>query len=523
MSAPLPPDEAERLRTLARYDVLDTPADAALDRLTALATRLFRVPIALVTLVDRDRQWFKSRQACPVCETDRDRSFCAHAILPQNGEMLVVPDATRDARFADNPEVTGSLGLRFYAGAPLRMDNGAALGAFCIADTHPRDFSDEDRAALLDLAAAAVGLLELHASRRLVQAEAAERRRAEEAAAHAARCLSSALDGIGEPFFCLDHDWRFTYLNRHAARLLQRRADDLIGRCLWDEYPHAANSRFGQAYRRAVESGESVHLEDFSGLLNTWIEVHAYPSEDGLAVSFHDIADRKEAQRQSEDSHKLLRAIIHGTDDAIFIKDREGRYLIINPAGAAMLGPAPEHIVGHTDERFLPGGKRARQPRFGPGGHARQRLAHLRVQRRARRGRTLFHDHQKPVPRRGGQPAGHHRHRARDHRATPRRRGVARGQGGGRTGQPGQERVPFPHEPRAAHAAQRHPGLRPVPRNAAACTRRETESVGHILKAGRHLLGLIDEVLAISRIEAGRMTLSLEPVSALREMWRECI
>ena len=142
MPAPLPPDEEKRLQTLARYDVLDTPPDAALDRLTALAARIFGVPIALVSLVDRDRQWFKSRHGLELCGTHRDQSFCAHAILPHADGPLVVPDATRDPRFADNPLVTGPPGIRFYAGAPLRMANGTALGSFCIIDTrsHAQSF-----------------------------------------------------------------------------------------------------------------------------------------------------------------------------------------------------------------------------------------------------------------------------------------------------------------------------------------------------------------------------------------------
>ena len=135
MPAPLPSNEAERLETLARYGVLDTPPDAALDRLTALAARLFDVPVALVTLIEKDRQWFKSHHGTDLCESPRDVSFCAYAILPAHQEVLVVPDATLDPRFADNPLVTGPLGVRFYAGAPLRTSDGTALGTLCL-DRH---------------------------------------------------------------------------------------------------------------------------------------------------------------------------------------------------------------------------------------------------------------------------------------------------------------------------------------------------------------------------------------------------
>src|SRR6185436_5048506 len=113
MKAAFPADEADRLRALQHYEVLDTPHEAAFDRITTLATRLFQVPIALVTLIDRDRQWFKSCVGLEGHETGRDVAFCAHAILSK--EPLIVHDATHDERFADNPHVLDDPYVRFYA------------------------------------------------------------------------------------------------------------------------------------------------------------------------------------------------------------------------------------------------------------------------------------------------------------------------------------------------------------------------------------------------------------------------
>lgn len=145
--APKPPDEAARLTTLHALALLDTPPEERFDRLTRLARRLFDVPIALVSLVDENRQWFKSRTGLDATETSRDVSFCAHALL--TNDALVIPDALLDERFHDNPLVTGAPGIRFYAGQPLSAPNGARVGTLCLIDTKPRSL-DHDELALLD-------------------------------------------------------------------------------------------------------------------------------------------------------------------------------------------------------------------------------------------------------------------------------------------------------------------------------------------------------------------------------------
>lgn len=130
--------------------ILDTPAEERYDRLTRMAKRLFGVQIALVSLVDSNRQWFKSKQGLEACETSRAISFCGHAILKPGA--FVVPDATADSRFADNPLVSGPPHIRFYAGCPIRDPNGFAIGTLCIIDPEPREFSADDIEALTDLA-----------------------------------------------------------------------------------------------------------------------------------------------------------------------------------------------------------------------------------------------------------------------------------------------------------------------------------------------------------------------------------
>ncbi|MDH3219006.1 MAG: sensor domain-containing diguanylate cyclase [Gammaproteobacteria bacterium] len=145
-----PANEKERLKELRSLDILDTSPEERFDRLTRMAKRVFGVDIALVSLVDENRQWFKSRAGLDACETGRDISFCGHAIL--GSEIFIIEDALQDERFHDNPLVTGPPNIRFYAGAPLRYMNGNKLGTLCIVDSKPRTLDVADLEMLRDLA-----------------------------------------------------------------------------------------------------------------------------------------------------------------------------------------------------------------------------------------------------------------------------------------------------------------------------------------------------------------------------------
>jgi len=147
---PTPSDEQKRLQALRALKILDTPPEERFDRVTRLAKRLFDVPIVLISLVDENRQWFKSRQGLDAEETPREISFCGHAIVDDSA--MVVEDASHDERFFDNPLVTGDPRIRFYAGHPLASVNGSKLGTLCIVDRAPRVLSDEDIKLLKDLA-----------------------------------------------------------------------------------------------------------------------------------------------------------------------------------------------------------------------------------------------------------------------------------------------------------------------------------------------------------------------------------
>jgi GAF domain-containing protein len=155
-----PTDEAERLANLYQYQILDTPAEQAFDDLVALAAQICDAPVALISLVDENRQWFKATLGVDVSETPRDISFCGHAILGE--DVFEVSDAREDVRFWDNPLVAKEPHVRFYAGAPLKSPEGHALGTLCVIDHQARFLTEAETGALEALARLAVRLMNRH-------------------------------------------------------------------------------------------------------------------------------------------------------------------------------------------------------------------------------------------------------------------------------------------------------------------------------------------------------------------------
>ncbi|MBV9867261.1 MAG: SpoIIE family protein phosphatase [Abitibacteriaceae bacterium] len=177
MMAPKPPHEAARLTALREYEILDTDPEIGFDDLTLLAASICEVPISVITMIDAERQWFKSRVGMEATETPLEFSFCAYAILQR--DMLVVEDAYQDATFATHPAVTEENGIRFYAGAPLVTPEGYALGTICVADRVPRQLKPEQYKALEALSRQVLTQLELRRKLRDLRRATIERDRAE--------------------------------------------------------------------------------------------------------------------------------------------------------------------------------------------------------------------------------------------------------------------------------------------------------------------------------------------------------
>ena len=242
--------EAARLHALDDYQVLDSPPEAAFDRLTALAADLFHAPIALVSLVDAERQWFKSRHGLDAVETPRSQAFCAHALPLAPGSTLVVEDATRDPRFMANPLVTGDLGIRFYAGAVLTGSDGHNLGTLCVIDTKVRPAPDpEDLRRLQILAGIVVDELELRRAKR----EAEEKQRLVE--------MTERISGVG--------NWRYQSNRGHLTwsdevyRIhgVTRESFDPAYAGAVNFYIDGDSERVDQSVTEALRTGEGFKLE----------------------------------------------------------------------------------------------------------------------------------------------------------------------------------------------------------------------------------------------------------------------
>jgi diguanylate cyclase (GGDEF)-like protein len=241
-----PENEATRIETLRALNILDSSPEERFDRLTRLAKRLFNVPIALVSLVDENRQWFKSCQGLAASETPRDISFCGHAIL--GDDVFLIPDAAQDNRFFDNPLVTEEPHIRFYAGCPLVVGDGNKLGTLCLIDREPRRLDEEDLALLRDLARMAeqeLAALQLATLDELTMIS--NRRGFEALAQHAISMCIRKDESASLMYFDLDHfkpiNDRFGHAEgdralRDFARLLQQtfRESDVIGRIGGDEF-----------------------------------------------------------------------------------------------------------------------------------------------------------------------------------------------------------------------------------------------------------------------------------------------
>ncbi len=331
-TAPAPPDahEARRLRTLELYDVLDAPPTEALDRVTRLATTLFDVPVALVNVIDRQKQHCVSAQGWALGHTDREVSFCNYTIR-QDG-VMVVEDTREDERFSDHPLVTGAPHIRFYAGAPLTAPNGYRLGTLCLIDDAPRTLSAEEQDLLADLADIVMDELNLrhYASDLDASRELSEQRK-------------RILESITDAFYAVDENWTFTYVNAQAEEFLERPREELLGESLWESFPATVGSRLQDKYETAIEEETTVEFVEYYPPLNRWFEVKAFPFEGGLSVYFDDVTDRVQARESLRRERDLTEAIMGTSVTALLSVDRTGRITFANEPARSILGITDGH------------------------------------------------------------------------------------------------------------------------------------------------------------------------------------
>ncbi|SFB82582.1 PAS domain S-box protein [Massilia yuzhufengensis] len=302
-AAPLPPDELARLSVLDDLHLLDTPSEPVFDRVTRLACRLLDVPMALFSLVDADRQWFKSRVGLDAEETPREYAFCAHAIGMST--PLVVNDALLDARFSDNPLVNGPPNIRFYAGVPIRTSAGLAIGTLCALDTRPRVLTEDEAQVLGDLAA--ILTKEVHYRERIGVARDHLQRSTEVLGASEARFRTIfEIASIGIALVAPDGGW--ISVNKALCDIVGYTEDELWGRT-FQQITHPDDVGADVGLLQSMGRGEIDEYQLEKRYIRkdgaaVWINLNVSPKRDAAgAVEYYvtvvkDIDAQKRAQQE---------------------------------------------------------------------------------------------------------------------------------------------------------------------------------------------------------------------------------
>ncbi|MBR9857051.1 MAG: PAS domain S-box protein [Gammaproteobacteria bacterium] len=353
-----PENEKARLAQLHELQLLDSLPEPAFEQLVELTALLLKAPMALVSLVDKDRQWFKARIGVDSCETGRDISFCGHVVA--DGEPLVVENATLDPRFADNPLVTGAPHIRFYAGMPLMLESGFPLGTLCVIDTRSRRLDADQWRQLQLLAKQAEQLIRLHQQRQLLgnQCMVSDHRLAR---------YEAITQGAAAGIVRIDDQGLIQEINDYALSLLGYRRAELLGKNVSFLMPKQWSAHHDQYLRNYIESGQAkvigkgrrvaalhksgqqvpVHLA-----VGRVVDPH-HPERMEFVGILTDLTEMHEVEQRERGERALLRSIIDASRDPIFAKGLDGKYLIANRACLEVLNSPTGDIAGLKAEDFF--------------------------------------------------------------------------------------------------------------------------------------------------------------------------
>jgi diguanylate cyclase (GGDEF)-like protein len=283
-------NEQDRVKALLRTGILDSPSEQAYDDITRLASFICKTPIAYISFITQDRQWYKSRIGIPFSETAADQAICLPVL--QETTLVHVPDMKTDPRFKDKEFVRSDLGLRFYAGFPLIDSEGYALGTLCVIDYKVKKLSGKQQFALEALGRQIVSQLELRALLSQQEQASLEITRAHERTAN-------ILDGIGSSFFSLSPDGTFMYANEIALLWFTGGEHNLIGKNIWKKFPHLRDSQLYAVNQSVMKDGKKSSFQEYFQASKVWFDIQISPAADGgTTIYAQDITDRKKNEEQ---------------------------------------------------------------------------------------------------------------------------------------------------------------------------------------------------------------------------------
>jgi len=367
-------NEADRLKTLHDFALLDTPNEEEFDELVSLASEVCSSPISLVSLLDHQRQWFKASVGTTLKETHRNISFCTYTI--QKPELFIVEDATSDVRFSDSPLVTGELGVRFYAGIPLHAPNGCAIGTLCVMDMVPRRLSESQKRALTILGHQVQARMELRAKTNILKNALAENERLT-ATLKASNDIFLAFMN-NSPFisYIKDVEGRLVFYNKKMAERFGVTEQQWIGRSDHELWPEEVATEYREHDIDALQGGTAVEFAEVTRESNgedTHWKSYKFPFKDqsgrlmlaGVSVDVtanlkkeleleSALRQKSELAKSLQASQLLLEKFLDLSPNHVFIKAEDGRYVFYNYQFARQNKIDKMAWIGRSDHEVLP-------------------------------------------------------------------------------------------------------------------------------------------------------------------------
>jgi PAS domain S-box-containing protein len=347
-------DEKERLLALQRYDVLDSLPERNYEDITELAAFICGTPISLISLVDRERQWFKSSRGLKVSQTPRSESFCANTL--SDAQTLIVEDATTDARFRDNPLVVGKPNIRFYAGAPIVEKSGHVLGTVCVIDTEPRILTAKQIAALEALARQVMALLEQRRSLAAMEKALVAAREADRQLQNSERRLQIFVDSLPALAWIANADGWITWFNRRWYEYTGTTLEAMEGWGWQSVHDPQVLPQVIERWTASVRTQQPFEmvfpLRDANGILRAFLtRVVPVRNEAGEVTQWFGTnteVDELQRTRQSlEENQEVLDQVMKATKDAVVTVNRDWILTYLNPMAEKLYGPA-KNLVGRN-------------------------------------------------------------------------------------------------------------------------------------------------------------------------------